>query len=115
MRLQQMQLPSGRRLPAAPRTDPGVRNYRTGLLPRVFTREVTFAVLTLARQGNPALCPDLFRRRETPFGWVPSLHPLRGHRRADSSVRGLRRYYEPIRLPKIVHRSRTPCGFKART
>ena len=26
-------------MPAAPRTDPGVRNYRTGLLPRVFTRE----------------------------------------------------------------------------
>ena len=33
----------------------------------------------------------------------------------NSFVRELLRYYEPIRLPQAMHRSRAPYGFKART
>src|SRR3972149_9901746 len=44
----------------------------------------------------PALCPERVLLWQVPFGQTPSLHPLR--RRLPGLVRGLRRYYESVRL-----------------
>ena len=66
-------------------------------------------------QLSPALCPVPSSRDEVPLGWAPSLHPLRGRRRTAGLVRGLHRYYGPIRLPAAVHRRRALRRFTART
>ena len=111
-------------MPAAPRTDPGVRNYRTGLLPQIQRVKVSLQtcpprrieqvfrapVGTLTRLGVRSTC---FAVR-TFFGQAPFLHPLRRQQHA-AFVRGLHRYYEPVRLPAFVHCRRTPFGFTART
>ena len=47
-----------------------------------------------------------------PLGQAPSLRPLRG--RLPGVVRGLRRYYGPVRLPVFVHRRRTSLDFSTR-
>src|SRR5205807_240602 len=50
---------------------------------------------------SPALGPERVLLVQVPFGQVPSLHPLRRHR--SGFVRGLLRYYGPVRLPVFVH------------
>jgi len=47
-----------------------------------------------------------------PLGQAPSLHPLRG--RLPGVVRGLRRYYGPVRLPVSVHHRRVSLDFPTR-
>jgi hypothetical protein len=47
-----------------------------------------------------------------PFGQTPSLRPLR--RRSPGFVRGLRRYYGPVRLPMSVHHRRMSLDFPTR-
>jgi hypothetical protein len=42
-------------LPAAPRADPGVRNYRTGLLPQVLAAKRTSGKGCLTRTGGSHL------------------------------------------------------------
>ena len=49
------------------------------------------------------------------LGQAPSLDPLRRRRRGAALVRGLLRYYGPVRLPVAVHSRRARCGFTART
>ncbi len=70
-----------------PRADPGVRNYRTGLLPQVVThrryarffhsaRPLSYPVDDCLLQGIPALRPVLHPPR-FPLGQPLSLHNLR--------------------------------------
>ena len=47
-----------------------------------------------------------------PLGQAPSLRPLR--RRLSGIVRGLRRYYGPVRLPVSVHHRRVSLDFPTR-
>ena len=47
-----------------------------------------------------------------PLGQAPSLRPLRG--RLPGVVRGLRRYYGPVRLPVSVHHRRVSLDFPTR-
>ena len=49
---------------------------------------------------------------QIPLGQAPSLHPLRD--RLPGVVRGLPRYYGPVRLPVLVHRRRTSLDFSTR-
>ncbi len=80
-----------------------------------------------ARKGgsyrdSPALCPEPVSLQRIPFGQAPSLHPLRGDRcrmtrvasRGVPVVRGLRRYYGPVRLPVSVHHRRVSLDFPTR-
>ena len=71
-----------------PPTYPGVRNYRTGLLPQVVThghcarffhpaRRLSYPVKCLL-QGIPALRPVPVTPSQVPLGQPPSLHDLRG-------------------------------------
>src|SRR5579862_4953702 len=60
----------------------------------------------------PALYPERVLLWQVPFGQAPSLHPLRD--RCSGLVRGLRRYYGPVRLPLSVHRRRTSIDFPTR-
>jgi len=46
------------------------------------------------------------------LGQVPSLHRLR--RRLPGLVRRFRRYYGPVRLPRVVHHRRWPMAFPMR-
>src|SRR5436309_1055432 len=65
-------------------------------LPRYFS-------YPLQRTGHvsPTLRSERVLLAQVPLGQVPSLHPLRRHR--SGLVRGLLRYYEPVRLPVFVH------------
>jgi len=47
-----------------------------------------------------------------PLGQTPSLHPLRG--RVLGVVRGFRRYYGSVRLPRSVHHRRASLDFPTR-
>jgi hypothetical protein len=49
---------------------------------------------------------------QIPLGQAPSLRPLRG--RLPDVVRGLRRYYGPVRLPMSVHHRRVSLDFPTR-
>ena len=60
----------------------------------------------------PALYPERVLLWQVPVGQTPSLHPLR--HRCSGLVRGLRRYYGPVRLPLSVHRRRTSIDFPTR-
>jgi PIN domain nuclease of toxin-antitoxin system len=60
----------------------------------------------------PALRQDGVGFARVPLGQGPSLHPLRG--RLSGVVRGLLRYYDPVRLLAIVHHRRAPLGFPMR-
>src|SRR5271170_4822637 len=60
----------------------------------------------------PALYPERVLLWQVPFGQAPSLHPLR--HRCSGLVRGLRRYYRPVRLPLSVHRRRASIDFPTR-
>src|SRR6266571_2511239 len=68
----------------------------------------------LQRTGRalPVLCPGRGLLARVPFGQAPSLHLLRG--RLPSVVRGLRRYYGPVRLPVVVHHRRVSLDFPVR-
>jgi hypothetical protein len=48
----------------------------------------------------PARCPGRVLLGQVPFGQTSSLHPLR--RRLPGLVRGLRRYFRSVRLPRSV-------------
>ena len=101
-----------------PRTDPGVRLSRTGLLPWVMTRRHSRACRT--RTGTcdrdaPALCPVPGMHRHVPLGQPPSLDPLRPSWRTRVIVRGRLRYYGAVRPPTSVHHGRVPWGFTRRT
>ena len=95
---------------AAPRTDPGVRLSRTGLLSRVIPlrRSGFERPMQLRSRTGPvqvARCPGsvpgaCFAVR-SPLNQVPSLHPLR--RRSLGLVHGLHQYYAPVRLLAPVH------------
>src|SRR5208283_4757258 len=64
------------------------------------------------RRVFPARCPGRVLLWQVPFGQPPSLHPLR--RRLPSFVRGLRRYYRAVRLPRPVRHRRTSLDFPMR-
>jgi hypothetical protein len=113
-------------LRGAPRTDPGVRNYRTGLLPWVMTaRCYVHLPYSLQRRlrGFPARCPVLGASKRIALGRPPSLNLLRWRRGrvthvkpvAAALVRRRLRYYGAVRLPTLVHRRLAPVGFTART
>lgn len=100
---------------AAPRTDPSVRNYRTGLLARVQRR---FASSPNRRTRSsapgtpdPALCPG-----RVVLAAFPSRCPLPSTISAATQrlVRRLRRYYEAVRLPTTVHLGRAALAFPER-
>ena len=80
------------------RTDPSVRDYRTGLLPWVMTRipavsvSAHFAGLT----GSVSLCPEPGLLKQIPLGQSPSLHSLRKPKRTTALVRKLPRYYGTV-------------------
>ena len=71
-------------MPAAPRTDPYLQNYRIRLLPQVMTRmhcdellgAFAYAFESL-RRTYPALCPACGVPSSLPCGYPPSLHRLR--------------------------------------
>jgi hypothetical protein len=80
-------------------------------------RELCFPVLscslayTVERTGrtfDPALRPGCVLLVRVPLGQAPSLHPLRSGRLR--FVRGLRQYYGPVRLPRVVHHRRPAFG-----
>ena len=109
----------------APRTDPGVRNYRTGLLPWVLTARRCCLPYPLQRrlQGRPALCPAPGTSKRIALGRPPSLNLLRRRRGRVTTVKPVHtafvrrrlRYYGAVRLPAAVHRRLAPVGFTART
>src|SRR5271165_2565705 len=68
--------------------------------------------LQRTRRVFPARCPGRVLLWQVPFGQPPSLHPLR--RRLPSFVRGLRRYYRAVRLPRPVRHRRTSLDFPMR-
>ena len=68
--------------------------------------------LQRAVHACPAQGPGRVVLPRVPFGQAPSLHPLRGRR--SGLVRGLRRYYGPVRLPMSVHRRRGSLDFPTR-
>ena len=117
----------------APPTDPGVRNYRTGLLPWVMTpsgakerssdrdRWLPHSYLSLCCLPYPlqrtahalsALGPIRVALSQVPLGQAPSLQRLRPQ--FPRFVRRLLRYYEPVRLPLPVHHRRTSIDFPMR-
>ena len=85
----------------APRTEPGVRHDRTGLLLRVVTRRhLKGACRTRSStcdRETPALCPAPGMLDHVPLGPLPSLRCLRWSRGA-TGVRRLPRYYGAVRL-----------------
>jgi hypothetical protein len=93
-------------LRATPRTDPGARNYRTGLLPRVMT---CFCSYPFERMGQVdlALSPEPGLLARIPLGQTPSLQALRQARSPPLFVRALPRYYGFVRFPAAVHRGCT--------
>jgi len=113
-------------LRGAPRTDPGVRNYRTGLLPWVVTRSDKNAPAVSAptpHAGTLGTVSDPWCL-ETNCPWpAPFPRPApRTYRagdmvkpRCDAVVRRLPRYYGAVRLPTLAHRRLAPVGFTART
>jgi hypothetical protein len=66
-----------------------------------------------AGRASPALRPERVALRRVALGPPPSLHPLRGPFR--DLVRGLRRYYEAVRLPTVVHHRRASLDFAMRS
>ena len=60
----------------------------------------------------PALCPGRVLLVRVPLGQAPSLHDLRP--RFPGFVRLLRRYYGPVRLPRVVHLRITALAFPQR-
>ena len=64
---------------ATPRTDPGVRNYRTGLLPRVVTHAHCGPAYPVQRvlQVELALSPKPALLSRISLGQAPSLQALR--------------------------------------
>ena len=114
-------------MPGAPRADPSVRNYRTGLLPwvkrvRAMTgRRGPLRCLAYPLQGAwhvtiPAVSPVRVVLWRIPLGPTASLHPLRWPEAlvCPSIVRGFLRYYQSVRLLVPVHRRRAPRGFATR-
>lgn len=63
--------------------------------------DLSYAVQRTGHAFHPALCPERVLLDPVPLGQTPSLHPLRGRR--SGVVRGLPRYYGPVRLPTSVH------------
>src|SRR5262245_145602 len=63
-------------------------------------------------RADPARCPGRVLLVQAPFSQAPSLHPLRS--RYSGVVRRLRRYYGPVRLPRVVHRRRVSIDFPTR-
>src|SRR5208337_1206659 len=68
--------------------------------------------LQRTRHVAPALRPERVLLSRIPFGQAPSLHPLR--LRLPGFVRGLLRYYGPVRLPVFVHHRRLSIDFSMR-
>jgi hypothetical protein len=60
----------------------------------------------------PALSPGRVLLVRVPLGQAPSLHDLRP--RFPGFVRLLRRYYRPVRLPRVVHLRITALAFPQR-
>jgi len=123
-----MMSPVGTPLAGCPRTDPGERNYRTGLLPWVVTaRRWSCLPCPLQRhlRGWPVLCPGPGASERIALGRPPSLSPLRrrcdrvpmciGRPVAAAVVRGHLRYDGAVRGPILVHRRLAPSGFTTRT
>ena len=81
---------------------------------RVFLIPSCRLTYPLQRTGraSPARCPERVLSGRIPFGQAPSLHPLRS--RLPGVVRGLRRYYGPVRLPVSVHHRRVSLDFPTR-
>ncbi len=78
----------------------------------------THTVLRCGQRGacstrDPALCPARAVPSGTPREQVPSLHPLRS--RSLGVVRGVRRYYAPVRLLTPVHHRLRLLAFPMRT
>jgi hypothetical protein len=99
----------------APRADPGVRLSRTGLLSWViplrrsgFGRPMQWRNGTAPAQvtRRPGSAPGACVADRSPLDQAPSLHPLRG--RSLGVVRGLPRYYAPVRLLRLVHHRLQP-------
>ena len=63
----------------------------------------------------PALCPVPGRPFRISLGLAAFLDPLRRRQPPTALVRRLLRYYQPVRLPAVVHHGRAPFGFSART
>ena len=92
---------------ATPRTDPGERNYRTGLLPWVVTFSVAHCDLTYSvehvLQVYLALSPEPGLLSQISLGQTPFLQALRRTRSPPLLVRVLLRYYGLVRFPAAVH------------
>src|SRR5882724_8540727 len=68
--------------------------------------------LQRTRRVGPARCPGRVLLWQVPFGQTLSLHPLRD--RLPGLVRGLLRYYWPVRLPRSVRHRRMSLDFPMR-
>ena len=99
----------------APRADPGMRLSRTGLLSQVvplrrsgFGQPMQWRNRTAPAQvtRQPGSVPGACVADRSPLDQAPSLHPLRS--RSLGVVRGLPRYYAPVRLLRSVHRRLRP-------
>ena len=66
----------------------------------------------LCGRTSPALSPGRPLPSRVPLGQTPSLPPLR--RPSRSLVRGVLRYYGPVRLPRVVHQRRASTDFPLR-
>ena len=61
------------------------------------------------RRALPAPCPGRGGLTRVPLGRPPSLHPLRQRGFCPALVRGFRRYYAAVRLPRDVHAGLLVC------
>src|SRR3989304_3497280 len=73
---------------------------------------MTYPNLRTWHAGNGTVSDGHVLVVRIPFGQAPSLHPLRD--RLPGVVRGLRRYYGPVRLPVSVHHRRVSLDFPTR-
>ena len=73
---------------------------------------MTYPNLRTWHAGNGTVSDGHVLVVQIPFGQAPSLRPLRD--RLPGVVRGLRRYYRPVRLPVSVHHRRVSLDFPTR-